>query len=298
MISGTPSNGSSGSYDFVITAYDANGCGRSKVFTLVIGQCATIVLSPASLPDGVTGSAYNQTLTASGGAGPYTFSVTSGSLPDGLSMDSSGNLSGTPLTPGGFSFTISALDSNGCAGTQDYSITIAAGCLFCDDFEDGSLDPNWTYSKPLWSEANGFLIGATTKKMTAIAAPAFTGCLVCYEESALQISGGIHNRTWMLGWYADKDNNTELLIKQSANAVILKQRAGGRIVAKAKGTVPGGIQTDTPYTIRVTFDGSQFSVTVNQTTILSLAPGAAVNSGTAGFAVKNVTTSFGYIQLN
>lgn len=298
LISGAPSNGSSGSYEFVITAYDTNGCGRSKVFTLVIGQCATIVLSPSSLPDGVTGSAYNQTLTASGGAAPYTFSVTSGSLPNGLSMDSSGNLSGTPLTPGGFFFTISALDSNGCAGTQDYSITIAAGCLFCDDFEDGSLDPNWTYSKPLWSEANGFLIGATTKKMTAIAAPAFTGCLVCYEESALQISGGIHNRTWMLGWYADKDNNTELLIKQSANAVILKQRAGGRIVAKAKGTVPGGIQQDTPYTIRVTFDGAQFSVTVNQTTILSLAPGAAVNSGTAGFAVKNVTTSFGYIQLN
>ena len=298
VISGTPSNGSSGNYDFVITAYDANGCGRSKLFTLVIGQCATIVLSPTSLPDGVTESAYNQTLTASGGAAPYAFLVTNGSLPDGLSTDTSGNLSGTPLTPGIFAFTISALDTNGCSGTQDYIITITAGCLFCDDFDDGLLDPNWTYSKPLWAEGNGFLVGAATKKINAIASPAFAGCLICYEESTIQISGGAHSRTWILGWYVDKDNNTELLIKQAANAIILRQRAGGRIVAKAKGTVPGGIQTDIPITIRVTFDGVQFSVIVNGSGLFSLTPGATVNTGTAGFAVRNTTAFFDYVQMN
>ena len=58
------------------------------------------IVNPLNLPSGTIGVAYNQTITASGGTSPYTFAVTSGSLPSGLSLDTSGILSGTPDTAG------------------------------------------------------------------------------------------------------------------------------------------------------------------------------------------------------
>ena len=78
--------------------------------------------SPAAppLPQGTVGIAYSQTITASGGTGPYTFSITAGSLPTGLSPITGGGLiSGTPTAAGTFTFTVTATDANGCTGLQD-----------------------------------------------------------------------------------------------------------------------------------------------------------------------------------
>jgi hypothetical protein len=58
----------------------------------------------------------------SSGASPYTFSVTSGSLPAGLTLSSSGVLSGTPSSPGTANFTVTATDSGGCTGSWAYSV--------------------------------------------------------------------------------------------------------------------------------------------------------------------------------
>ena len=60
--------------------------------------CGTITLSPSTLPNGRKNHSYSQTITASGGTSPYTFSKTSGSLPPGLSLSSGGVLSGTPTS--------------------------------------------------------------------------------------------------------------------------------------------------------------------------------------------------------
>jgi carbohydrate-binding DOMON domain-containing protein len=53
--------------------------------------------------------------------------MTAGSLPTGLSpITSGGLLSGTPTTPGTFTFTVTATDANGCKGLQAYTVTIDA----------------------------------------------------------------------------------------------------------------------------------------------------------------------------
>ncbi|MDT9646913.1 Ig domain-containing protein, partial [Pseudomonas sp. JV245A] len=73
------------------------------------------------------GSPYSATLSATGGTVPYSYSITSGSLPTGLSLNTaSGLISGTPITSGSSNLVITATDANGATGSQAYSITIAA----------------------------------------------------------------------------------------------------------------------------------------------------------------------------
>ena len=100
--------------------------GSPVVTTVGSAGCPTILLSPATLPNGSPGVPYNQTITASGGAPPYNFLVTSGSPPPGLELSSSGVLSGTPTSEGTFAFTVRATDSNECSRSRNYSVTIAS----------------------------------------------------------------------------------------------------------------------------------------------------------------------------
>jgi hypothetical protein len=92
-------------------------------------------LSPATLADGTYGAAYSQPLTvteAPGGAGgPYTFAVTAGTLPPGLSLDgTSRTLSGTATAAGSFTFTVTATDSGQYTSSQVYTLTIAKADLY------------------------------------------------------------------------------------------------------------------------------------------------------------------------
>src|ERR1700730_2257894 len=73
-------------------------------------------LSP--LPSGTVGVAYSLSLAANGGVAPYSWSVTSGTLPAGLSLGSGGSLSGTPTAAGQSVFTIAVADSGQGSAAQ------------------------------------------------------------------------------------------------------------------------------------------------------------------------------------
>lgn len=141
VLSGTPST--TGAFSFTVTGTDANGCFGSRSYSLTIG-CATIALSPATLPGGVVGSVYSENITAGGGTSPYVFSISSGSLPAGLSLSSSGILSGVPTTVGASGFTVMVTDAEGCTGSRSYSITIGCPTIVIKPF---SL-PNGTAGTP------------------------------------------------------------------------------------------------------------------------------------------------------
>jgi subtilisin-like proprotein convertase family protein len=262
--------------------------------------CNVITLSPSTLPNGNVGTPYNQTITASGGTAPYIFSVTSGTLPDGLTLDSnSGAITGTPTVANTFNFTITATDTGGCPGSQAYSITISAtACLFCDEFNDGVLASNWTYIKSItpWSEANDALSATSIKKTAAVATPAFGGCLTCYVETILRTAGGVGNRVWLLHHYVSKSDVVELLVKEDQDRVVLKHRVGGKVVAKQKFQMQ--IDPNVDYTVRITFDGTNYIASVNGTAVITLAPGGPVTQGTVGFRVKGTTGTFQRIEVN
>jgi len=138
VVSGVPSQ--IGTVTFGVRVTDVTGASAVGSVTLAISPAPiTVTVGPTnpgpapsgpSSPSGpsVTGSLAggmadveypSQTISAAGGIPPYTFTVTSGNLPPGVTLDSSGTLSGTPTSSGSYTFTITATDSSGAAIGSD-----------------------------------------------------------------------------------------------------------------------------------------------------------------------------------
>lgn len=86
-------------------------------------------ITTTCLPNGGVGTPYDVTVEAIGGNGSYTWTISDGALPDGLTLDSiSGAISETPITAGEYTFTVQVTDSSDPAesATQVFSISIAA----------------------------------------------------------------------------------------------------------------------------------------------------------------------------
>jgi hypothetical protein len=122
VLSGTPTT--VGSSTFTVTA-TVGDCTGAKVYTLVVAICPVIGVSPDVIPSVSANDSYSQTLTATGGTSPYTFAVSGGALPIGLTLNSSsGILAGASSVEGSASFTITVTDINGCKATKEYSLCI------------------------------------------------------------------------------------------------------------------------------------------------------------------------------
>ncbi|MGM9426711.1 beta strand repeat-containing protein [Hydrogenophaga sp. MI9] len=131
-VSGTPTV--PGLSNVTMTVTDTGSTGSGAPFTASQSYSfnvpvPTISVSPASLPNPVAGAAYAQTVSATGGVAPYAFTVTSGALPGGLSLATSGGISGTPNVVGVFNVTVTATDAHGQSGSRAYSLTVPAPTL-------------------------------------------------------------------------------------------------------------------------------------------------------------------------
>ncbi len=97
--------------------------------TVTVTGALTIVTT--TLPNGVIGATYNATITAQNGTGPYTWSLASGTLPSGLTLNTAAtglttSLSGTPTAAGVFTFTVQVSDSAAGTDTQLYNVTVTS----------------------------------------------------------------------------------------------------------------------------------------------------------------------------
>ncbi|MFC5742326.1 Ig-like domain-containing protein [Dyella tabacisoli] len=132
QLSGTPTG--SGTYPFSVTATDTNSQTGVQAYTVTI-SVATLAMTPVSLPNGIAETAYSQAVSASGGITPYTYSVASGALPVGVTLNAAtGALSGTPTVAGHFTFAIRVVDSSTGAGspamlTMNYAVDITAPAI-------------------------------------------------------------------------------------------------------------------------------------------------------------------------
>ncbi len=126
-ISGTPT--ATGASNFTVLVNDAAGLRASAQFSITINaQIAPLSITPTSLPAGTKGVVYLATqLAATGGTLPYTWSISSGSLPAGLSLTpSSGLIGGTATATGVSAFTVTVTDAGGLTASAQFSITVTA----------------------------------------------------------------------------------------------------------------------------------------------------------------------------
>lgn len=123
----TPVAGYSGSDSFTYTARNAAGTSSTATVAITVVP-ATLSVSPAAgaLAGATVGTSWSQTFSTAGGTTPYRYSISAGSLPDGLTLNgTSGVLSGSPTTAGTYNFTVSVTDAYGAAGSAAYSLTVA-----------------------------------------------------------------------------------------------------------------------------------------------------------------------------
>ncbi len=127
VISGTPRTSGSSSVTFMAVDHSIPTQSASTPFTLVIAPSAALTITTTSLTIGQVGVAYSSTLAATGGTQPYTWAVTSGSLPTGLALNaSSGAITGTPTANvTGSAVTFKVADSSGPSLNNTVNLTVS-----------------------------------------------------------------------------------------------------------------------------------------------------------------------------
>lgn len=143
-------------WGFTFTARSTKG--RSTSSSQVLTEAAVPVsVTTSSLPAATLGIPYAATLLATGGTAPYTWAVSGGPLPVGLSLSASGTISGTPSVAGPASFSVQVSDSavpTAGVATASFSVSVLGGGFA------GATTPNWSgYVLPsgtqIFTEASG-----------------------------------------------------------------------------------------------------------------------------------------------
>ena len=144
VISGTPTV--AGTSSFSIEAFDSSPVQQSYIssnFFITITASGHLSIRTSSLLDGTVGTPYTGQLVATGGTTPYAWTITTGALPSGLTLNgTTGAISGTPTAaPGAFPFTVSVSDASSPqqTSTQALSLTLNATVPTCSSTGNNSV---------------------------------------------------------------------------------------------------------------------------------------------------------------
>jgi autotransporter-associated beta strand protein/parallel beta-helix repeat protein len=180
-ISGTPTV--AGAFPLSITLHDDGNNSDSNVADETLTIDAALAVTP-SLPNWTATKAYNQPVATTGGTGPLTFSLMAGSLPTGLSLNSTtGVITGTPPvgSTGSYPFTADVTDAVGAAVSQSYTVVISEVSL-------GTLSFNqWTLNKagfigaiPASTGTGAFTLSTTSGKLPTGMTDSLSGGLITF----------------------------------------------------------------------------------------------------------------------
>jgi hypothetical protein len=115
-----------GTFSATVQVTDSRSQTSQKVLSFSVGL-PPIEIVTSSIQSAVREVSFNQQLTAAGGRAPYTWTVSTGTLPGGLSLGAtSGTISGVPHASGNFSFTVTATDADSQTASKSFSIAVAA----------------------------------------------------------------------------------------------------------------------------------------------------------------------------
>ena len=111
----------------VITATSKADKTKSATASVTLSPIPALVITTPSLPNPLTGTSYSQTVAATGGTPPYSWKITLGALPTGITLSSNGKISGSTTQTGAFTFTARVDDSGKYPKNthQSYAINVA-----------------------------------------------------------------------------------------------------------------------------------------------------------------------------
>jgi len=141
-ITGTPTVLETSSFSVQVT--DSSDTSVTQALSITVNKPPPLSVATGSLQNGTVNVSYNQQLAASSGTPPYTWSLTTGALPIGLTLNSSnGVISGTPIATGIYTFGVEVKDSSSPqqSATATLSITINPGTT-----DNGRLKGNYAFS--------------------------------------------------------------------------------------------------------------------------------------------------------
>ena len=210
------------------------------------GGPGPVTVVTSSLAGGTVGSGYSQTLSASGGTPPYSWSVVTGALPDGLSLSASGTISGTPTTAGTANFTVQVADSASQTAQKALSIAVTAGgpqydSLFLSQTVPATLTPGQTFNATMswlntgtqtWQGATGLRLisqnplnnttwGGNTVLLSNFTVPPGSQLDVTFQAIA-PTTPGTYNFQWQVA-----RNATTPFGQMSANVAVQVGAGGG-----------------------------------------------------------------------
>jgi hypothetical protein len=135
---------------FTVTLTDAKGASTTKQFTITV--CYSLLITTKTLAGATAGeSDYSQTLQGIGGATPYTWSISAGELPKGLSLNAASGLISGPVSSSATTetFTITLTDANGASTTKQFTITVCNFLAITTKSLEGAIAGQTNYSQTL-----------------------------------------------------------------------------------------------------------------------------------------------------
>ncbi|HMZ20687.1 MAG TPA: putative Ig domain-containing protein, partial [Blastocatellia bacterium] len=278
-ITGTPTQ--AGTFNFTVTATGFGGCVQTLPVTLVV-NCPTITLAPTSLPNATINAAYPTTLTATP-SGAYSFAVTSGLLPPGLTLNSNGSFGGAPTQSGVFNFRVTATGFGSCSGFRDYTLVVTCPTITLDatPLPNGTIGATYNQTRtasPAGSYSYAVSSGALPVGLTLNAS---TGALTGTPTTA-----GTFNFTITATAGACSGQQSYSLTIGCAT-ITLASPANGEAGVNYAGSVaasPSG-----SYTYSVTAGGLPSGLALNSTT--GAVTGWPSITGTYTFTIKAQTTN-------
>jgi hypothetical protein len=177
------------------------------VLFAVASECfGTVSITATALPNGVVNDSYLGVMTVSGGCTPYSWKVTSGALPSGVTMKTSSSttsvtLSGKPTTAATYSFTVSATS---CGG----SVAKASPTIVIQSKSDHVVDLSWNASTS--TDVSGYNIyrgpdGKSWRKINASLAASTT-----YDDSTVADSSTYYYAATAVDIYGNESKKSNI----------------------------------------------------------------------------------------
>jgi hypothetical protein len=283
VLSGTPTT--AGTSNFTIKVADVAGGSASKAFALTINAALSITTTSPLLA-GDVGIAYSRTFAASGGTAPLTWTVSTGTLPAGLSLSSAGSLTGSPTTAGTSNFTIKVADAAGGSASKAFALTIntVPAITTASPLPTGTIGTSYSQTFAVsggttpftWSATSGTLpAGLTLSSAGVLSGTPTTAGTSNFTIKVADAAGGSASKAFSL------NINTSLTITTSSLP------AGDVSVAYSKTlTVAGGTA---PYTWSLSGGSLPAGLSLSAGGVIS---GAPTSAGTSSFTAA-VTDSLG-----